>query len=111
MPKGPSLEEVALAQLQLRRRKRARTPLLDFVPGVTPWFERPEHLAPVCDAFERIKRGEVVNLCFSVPPQHCKSETILHGMVQVLLGDPRATVGYISYGGDFAHRQSKNAQG
>ena len=118
-PVVPTFERALLRRLAARKgedqnaalRERLRgLPTLDFVPAVTTEYERPEHLSRVAEAFERIRRGEVVNLCFSVPPQHGKSILVLHGCVQLLSEEPTATIGYITYGGAFSHRQSKIAQ-
>ena len=64
--------------------------------------ERPEHLQPITEAFERIKRGEVIRELFSAPPQHCKTQTIAHGIAQLIARDPARPVVYASYSAQIA---------
>jgi phage terminase large subunit-like protein len=99
----------AQAELERRKRRRRTEPLLDFVHDVTPRWEPPVHLKAICDLFERAEHEEVRALV-SVPPQHGKTETILHGAAQLLLRHPRKTVGYVSYAADFAHSKSRLAR-
>lgn len=47
--------------------------------------ERPEHLAKLCDVFDRIEAGEKdIRVLISCPPQHGKSETIGHGIARTI---------------------------
>jgi predicted phage terminase large subunit-like protein len=99
----------ARAELERRKRRRRTEPLLDFVHDITPRWEPPHHLKAICDLFERAETEEVRALV-SVPPQHGKTETILHGAAQLLLRHPHKTVGYVSYAADFAHSKSRLAR-
>lgn len=80
--------------------------LLDFVPAVSPRWERPDHLAPVADAFAR-SCTEPVDLLLSCPPQHGKTELILHGIAWRLKRDPTLQVFYVSYSADVARTKSR----
>ncbi len=83
---------------------------MDYVHDVTPRWERPEHLLPICSLFERIKNGESLFACISVPPQHGKSQTILHGCAQLFQRNPTDTIAYVSYGATIAEEQSRDCQ-
>jgi predicted phage terminase large subunit-like protein len=96
--------------LERRRRTIASLPLLDFVPRVSPSWERPEHLAPITRLFERAMHDPVFALV-SVPPQHGKTETIMHGVAWTLLRDPHITFAYASYAARFAESKSKIGRG
>lgn len=76
-------------------------PLQDFIPQVTPEFASPRHLLPLTDLLERAAE-EPVRFCFSVPPRHGKSQTILHWIAWMLLQEPRLRIAYVTYGHDFA---------
>lgn len=80
--------------------------LLDFVPRITPAFDRPNHLRDLARAFVRAK-NEPVRLCISVPPRHSKTETILHAVAWWLQARPQDTVAYISYAADIAQSKSR----
>ena len=81
--------------------------LLDFVPRLTPRWRRPDHLAPVAALLERAARGEAVRACVSVPPQHGKTELLLHGIVWLLRQRPDWTIGYGSYNSTQARSKSR----
>ena len=46
----------------------------------------------------------------SVPPRHGKTETILHWIAWLLLGDPTLRIAYISYAHNFAGKQARKAR-
>jgi len=84
--------------------------LLDFVPRLTPRWERPDHLSPVAELFERIMRGEEVYAVVSVPPRHGKTELLLHAVAWILSQRPDWTIGYSTYGADLARSKSRFAR-
>lgn len=92
------------------REERTYEPLLDFIPRVTPRWDRPDHLAPVADLFERILKGESVYALVSLPPQHGKTELLLHGIAWLLKYLRRIQVGYVTYADRIARRKSRLAQ-
>lgn len=101
----------AAAELELRRRKRERMkppPLAAFIaqsPGRVP----PLHLAPLLELFERIAAGEQVKALVSTPPQHGKSETVLHGLVWLMLQRPGLRHAFATYAQAFTRDQSSIA--
>lgn len=81
--------------------------LLDFVPWLTPSWDRPGHLEPIADAFEKASRGIELRSCVSTPPQHGKTQLIIHGLVMLLLADPTKRHAYVTYSADRANRVAK----
>lgn len=112
---SPSLAEQQLAlraraELELRRRERLNGPLQGFIPAVTPRWTSPRHLARLTDLFERIARGERVRALVSVPPQHGKTETLLHGLAWLLRKRPELRNAYTSYAASLAFTKSRLAR-
>lgn len=87
----------------------AKSDLGLFIELTTPDFHRPEHLRPLLDAFDRSMREPVFVLA-SAPPRHGKSQTVFHGAARLLKHCPEKTVGFCTYSGDFALRQSRKAR-
>lgn len=84
--------------------------ILDFVPLLSPRYERPNHLRPVAELFwEAETKGNVRGL-ISTPPRHGKTETILHSIARFLSRNPHKTVGYATYGADLAESKSKSCR-
>jgi phage terminase large subunit-like protein len=82
---------------------------MDFVPWVSPRWEAPEHLAPLVDLFERVARGERVRALVSLPPQHGKTETTLHGLIWLLLRRPDMVAAFATYNQHYAYGRSRQA--
>ncbi len=82
---------------------------MEFIPAVSPGLEPPHHLAPVVEAIERAER-EPVRLVISAPPQHGKSQVVLHALVWSLLRNPRLRHAYVTYATQFARDQMYLAQ-
>lgn len=101
------LAELRQAESPTKRDLRARLPLVEYVPALSPRWSAPHHLAPVAELFERALRGETVRACVSVPAQFGKTTLIQHGIVQMLSRNPTWPVVYASYSADFAHDRSK----
>lgn len=74
-----------------------REPFADFIPRVSPGRVRPDHLGPVLDLFERIRRGERVRACVSIPSQHGKTELVLHALAWILAAHPTWPLIYLTY--------------
>lgn len=108
-PPSPEIQQQAAAELEKRKRRRKNERLVEFVHDVTPRWAPPTHLEPLCELFDRAQHEPVFALV-SVPPQHGKTETVLHGCAQHLLRFPERTIGYASYAADFAHSKSKLAR-
>ena len=62
-------------------------------------------MQPLLDLFERVKAGEQVRALVSTPPQHGKSETVLHALVWLLLQDPSKRHAYATYAQSFTRDQ------
>lgn len=82
----------------------------DFVHALSPKWDAPRHLHQLCDAFERIKRGDTVRLCVSLPPRHGKTETAIHFIAQLLLLYPEELIFYVTYGAAQSRNKSKMAR-
>ena len=100
----------ALKLEKLRRLERRAEPLRDFIPRVSPGMVPPDHLAPLLDAFERIRRGDRVRVCVSVPSQHGKSQTVLHALAWILASRPTWPVIYLTYQQEQSDDQSHKAR-
>lgn len=89
--------------------------LLSYIPRTSPAYSSPAHLAPLVDVLSRAfaaARGEgpPVFACVSEPPQHGKTETILHGLAHWLECAPQDALAYISYNDDIARDKSRKAK-
>ena len=80
--------------------------VLDFQPAISPRFERADHLAQLADVFARSEREEV-NVLLSLPPQHGKTEFLLHGCAWRLKRDPTLPIFYASFSAQVAHAKSR----
>jgi predicted phage terminase large subunit-like protein len=97
-------------EAEYRRRKRAKLPLLDFVPALSSGlgYTSPNHLARIASVFERIKAGEAVRVVFNGPPRHGKTSLIHHVPAWLLSSEPGWPIAYISYAQTFAENQSRD---
>lgn len=104
----------ARAELERRRREHVaalvRSPIVSYVPTVTPDFAAPNHLGPLLDVIERCKQGEPLRVLLSVPPQHGKTETLLHAIGQLLGIFPRRTYAYVTYEAKLSRDKSEKAR-
>ncbi len=100
----------ALKLEKLRRLEARAETLADFVPRVTPTAVRPDHLARLVDLFARIDRGERVRACVSVPPQHWKTTTVLHGFAWLMLRHPAWSLAYSTYQLAQSYSKSREAR-
>lgn len=92
----------AAALLELRRRETES--LYDFIPRISPRIgktqtEPPRHLDPVVQQFERALKEPTFSL-LSVPPQHGKTELILHALARLVRRRPELSNAYLTYGAD-----------
>lgn len=86
-----------------------------FIERTSPQFQDPVHLAPLKDALHAAFMsaaggGKPVRKCVSVPPQHGKSQCVLHAMSHHLELRPQDMLAYISYNESFAQQQSRYAR-
>ena len=80
--------------------------LLDFVPVCSPELVRPDWLGPLAEAFDAAMAGPI-ELGFSVPPRHGKTELVLHGLARALIQHPEWPLLYASHTATFAATKSK----
>lgn len=95
-----------------RVRQRLEASLLDYVVRATPHYQRPEHLAPLAELLDRSRRdrSEPVRAVVSVPPQHGKSQLLLHHLVRLVQEQPQLQSAYVGYGTEFARDQAALAE-
>jgi len=96
----------------MERRRRAATSqaeqaerLIDFIPRVSPKYQRPNHLVRLLDVLERTER-EPVRAIVNLPPRHSKTETLLHGIARRVKRRPWQTCIYATYGDRLARDKS-----
>lgn len=106
----PSLVLKARAEAELRRRERIAGPLQGAIPAITPRWSSPRHLTRLTDLFERVARGERIRALVSVPPQHGKTETLLHATAWLLRKRPELRNAYASYAASLAFTKSRLAR-
>lgn len=84
----------------------------DFIPRVSPKLSPPYHLDPFVKALDGVIGGSIVDGRFVVacPIRHAKTVTILHAIALILAKDPTKEIMYISYGANFAQRNSRKAR-
>lgn len=121
-PAGKRVMAIAAAELEIRRRASASAKiaargrlidldLADFVPAVRgAGYERPEHLAPLTDFFDRVSRGEVVRMLCSAPPQFGKSVVMSTGCARYVARQPDRPIIYATYGASLAEQKSREAR-
>ena len=97
-------------EIEERRRKIAALPLMQFIPAITPQYFAPEHLKPLIDVLDRICSGEPVKVVCSSPPQHCKTESILHFISKYFLLHRDHNLAYVTYEATLAQTKSLQAQ-
>lgn len=89
--------------------------LLEFIPAVSPQYAAPSHLGPIVEALEQAilaaeGNAEPVFACTSVPPQHAKTETLLHAIAYWLKRRPQDLLAYLSYNSEIAEQKSRKAR-
>lgn len=99
-----------LLEREYRLRKEARLDLMDYIAAKTPGYEPPHHLEPLADVFRDIDAGRERHVVISVPPQHGKSETCLHGLAWITERHPELRSAYATYAQRFAADQNTRAR-
>jgi predicted phage terminase large subunit-like protein len=96
--------------MELRDRLRLKgESLLDFIPRITPQWERPNHLAPVASVLERAETAPVRAL-ITLPPRHSKTETLLHAIARYVRKHPDRTVAYVTLADRLTKSKSRLAR-
>lgn len=76
----------ALAGQLLARRRAAQDSTLEFARVTMPGFEQGPHHRLICDALDRVERGECKRLMIFAPPRHGKSELVSRRFVARYFG-------------------------
>jgi predicted phage terminase large subunit-like protein len=76
---------------------------------LSPKYLPPTHLRAMTSRVVRF-REEPFDLCFSVPPRHSKTETLIHLVACILKRWPELMIGYATYNSDLAKTKSRKAQ-
>ena len=71
-------------ETQLQTNRGTSESLADFIPRISPKFEKPLHLQPLLNVLEEIRAGKQKFVLVSVPPRHSKP---LHEDTLVTMGD------------------------
>lgn len=79
----------------------------DAMYRMSPDLLRSDHLAQLCDVFERIDAGERCQVVVTVPPRFGKSETICHGLAWLLLRHPMLAAVYATYAQKLSDKMSR----
>lgn len=83
--------------------------LLEAVPALDPTASQPLHLTPMVRLLER-SWNEPVQATIHAPPRHGKTQTMLAFAAATLARNPRAQIGYVTYGLDLAREKSAIAK-
>lgn len=102
------IRELVALQHSVERAKANRS-ILSFIPYVSQRFEPPEHLRPFTEALESALHGEQ-RLVISTPPQHAKTETVLHGLSWLMDRAAGKRNAYVSYEATRAETMSLRGQ-
>jgi len=99
------------AAKELMKRRKARENLLDFYEYTFPNFIYGQHIVKLCDALERVERGECKRLIVSMPPRHSKSETCSVRFPAWFLGrNSKKRIVLASYSESIAADQSRKSK-
>ena len=105
-----ALAAARLSQRTTQAKRSTDATLREFIPRVSPTHVEPDHLGAVLSIFERIAAGERVRACVSVPPQHGKTETVLHALAWLLSRRPSWRITYATYQQDQSDDKSYTAR-
>jgi predicted phage terminase large subunit-like protein len=103
---GALPEETQRELADLLEKQLAMEPLDAFIRRVAPHEPPPPHLQPIIEAFERARWGQV-RVCFSMPPRHGKSVTLMRAIAWWLLNYPRDQCAYYTYSDTKADSKSR----
>ncbi len=80
--------------------------ILDWIPLLSPKYEKPKHLRSLLDVIWRMQYGPVYAWC-SVPPRFSKTESIMHSVIWRLMQEPSCEIVYCTYEADLAYSKSR----
>lgn len=109
---SPLLRLAAAAEIERRRRLRARESFGDWLERVSPEMAwNPPHLRHIRGHLERVTAGELARLMLFVPPRHGKSEMVtVRYPVWRMVRDPRLNVIVAAYNKDLANSFSRKSR-
>jgi hypothetical protein len=81
---------------------------MEFIPRISPRWQAPLHLRPFIDVLEHAPGGNL-RIVFAAPPQHGKTESIIHAFAWWLLKFSFFRYAYATYSGDRAARVGRRA--
>ncbi len=100
-----------MAAQELLRRRAAKKRLLAFTEYTLPGFEASWHHDDICDALERVERGDCRRLMIFAPPRHTKSELGSRRFPAWFLGrNPDKQIIATTYSGDFASELGRDVR-
>lgn len=100
------------AASELLRRRGARKSLLEFTKYTLPDFQAGDHHKRICNALERVEKGECKRLMIFAPPRHTKSELASRRFPAWYLGrNPKKQIIATTYGHDFAADFGRDVKG
>lgn len=89
----------------------ARTNLADYISLISPWWKAAAHHLRVCDALERVERGECKRLIIQMAPRSGKSEMFSVHFPSWYLGrNPDKRVIHASYGDELSNLFSRRVR-
>jgi predicted phage terminase large subunit-like protein len=108
----PSLKDRAAAELELRRRKKARLSFTDWLIDHFPdWEWMPPHLVEVRDRLQDVTDGKTDRLMLFMPPRHGKSEMLtVRYSAWTIEQDPTRRVIIGAYNQTLANKFSRKAR-
>lgn len=109
MPNSTELSQKAL--VEKAKREKARRHLADFARYVYDGYKSNWHTDCICDALERIERGEIRYLIIEAPPRHSKSLHVSQLFPAWAVGrDKDKSAIVASYSGDLATSQGRETR-
>jgi predicted phage terminase large subunit-like protein len=98
-----SLRSLATLAKELKRRESQKS-LLSFTEYTNPLYQPAGHHKRICEALERVERGEIDRLMIFMPPRHGKSELASKRFPAWCLGrQPQRQIIAASYNSDLAN--------
>lgn len=99
------------ATAERAKREKARRHLADFAKYVYNGYKSNWHTDCICDALERIQKGEIRYLIIEAPPRHSKSVHVSQLFPAWAVGkDQDSSVIVASYSGDLATSQGRETR-
>ena len=99
------------AALELLKRRRARTSLINFTTATKPDYEVNWHHQTLCAVLDEFVARRIPRLIVEMPPRHGKSELVSRRLPAYLLGrNPDAKIIACSYSADLSSLLNRDVQ-